>query len=126
MGSFKQPGADGEALAEGEVEWWEVWWGWGQRGGEVGGFGGVGGVGWGKDDVSMAFLLRFGAVDEVGDFGCAGIYGGEGEDIKKEYAAVVEEVAEGFLDELVVGVGEKGDLLDGVDAIDVREDEEHG
>ena len=74
----------------------------------------------------MAFLLRFGALDEMGDFGCAGVDGGEGEDIEEEDAAVVEEVAEGFFDEFVVGVGKEGDLFDGVDAIDVREDEEHG
>lgn len=74
----------------------------------------------------MAFFLRFGAVDEVGNLGCAGVDGGEGEDIEEENAAVVEEVAEGFLDEFVVGVGEEGYLFNGVDAIDVREDEEHG
>ena len=74
----------------------------------------------------MAFLLGFGAVDEMGDFGCAGVDGGEGEDIEEKDAAVVEEVAEGFLDEFIIGVGEEGDLFDGVDAIDVREDEEHG
>ncbi len=74
----------------------------------------------------MAFLLGFGAFDEVGDFCCAGVDSGEGEDVEEEDAAVVEEVAEGFLDEFVVGVGEEGDLFDGVDAVDVGEDEEHG
>lgn len=96
-----------------------------------GGFGGVsggrsgGGVGR-KGDVSVAFLLHIGAVDEVGYVGCTGVDGGEGEDIEEENAAVVEEVAEGFLNESVVRVGEKGNLFDGIDAIDVREDEQHG
>ena len=85
------------------------------------------GVGvWGKGDVSVAFLLHFGAVDEVGDFSRAGVDSGEGEDIEEEDAAVVEEVAEGFLNEFVVCVGEEGDLFDGIDAVDVREDEQHG
>ena len=81
---------------------------------------------WGEQDVAMAFLLRFGAIDEMGNFCCAGIDGREGEDIEQEDAAVVEEVAEGLFDEFVVGVGKEGDLFDGVDAIDVREDKEHG
>ncbi len=74
----------------------------------------------------MALFLCFGALDELGDFRCASVDGGEGEDVEEEDAAVVEEVAEGFFDEFVVGVGEEGDLLDGVDAVDVGEDEEHG
>ena len=67
-----------------------------------------------------------GALDEVGDFGSAGVDSGEGEDIEEEDAAVVEEVAEGFLNEFVVSVGEEGDLFDGIDAVDVGEDEQHG
>ena len=129
MGAVGEEGADGEGLVEGEVEGGEVGGeDWGGRGGcgvGVGGGGGGGGV-WGEDDVSVAFLLHFGAVDEVGDFGSAGVDGGEGEDVEEEDAAVVEEVAEGFLDEFVVCVGEEGDLFDGVDAVDVGEDEEHG
>ena len=68
-------------------------------------------------------MLHFGVLDEVGDFGSAGVDGGEGEDVEEEDAAVVEEVAERFLDEFVVCVGEEGDLFDGVDAVDVGEDE---
>ena len=130
VGLGGEEGADGETLAEGEVVGCQVCGGGGW--GEVGcGFGGVsggrGGGGFGgKGDVSVAFLLHFGTVDEVGYFGCAGVDGGEGEDVEEEDAAVVEEVAEGFLNEFVVRVGEEGDLFDGVDAVDVREDEQHG
>lgn len=86
----------------------------------------LGGRVWGKGDVAVAFLLHFRAVDEMGDFSCAGVDGGEGEDVEEEDAAVVEEVTEGFLHEFVVCVGEEGDLFDGVDAVDVGEDEQHG
>lgn len=44
------------------------------------------------------------------------------EDVDHDEAVVVEEVFDAFLCEIVVGVGELGDALDTVDAVDKGDD----
>jgi len=44
------------------------------------------------------------------------------EDVNHDEAVVVEEVFNTFFGEVVVGVGELGDALDGVDAVDEGDD----
>ena len=77
-------------------------------------------------DVARALALKLGAADEVGQLGRRGVDGREAEDVEQEDAAIIEEVRERLADELVVGVGREGDLSHAIDAIDVREDEQHG
>lgn len=79
-----------------------------------------------QGDVAGAFGLHFFVFDQVGQLGGRGVDGGEAEDVEEEDAVVVEQVRDGFAHELVVGVGEEGDLAHAVDAVDVRQDEQHG
>lgn len=83
------------------------------------------GIRW-QGDVAGAFGLHFFVFDQVGQLGGRGVDGGEAEDVEEEDAVVVEQVRDGFAHEFVVGVGEEGDLAHAVDAVDVRQDEQHG
>lgn len=80
----------------------------------------------GKGDVAGAFVLHVGILDESGQLGRGGVDGGEGEDVEQDDAAVVEEVGDGLAHEAVVGVGAQGDLAHAVEAVDVRQDQQHG
>lgn len=60
----------------------------------------------------------------MGESGGAGVDGAEAEDVEQGRAAVVEQLADCFADELQVRVGEEGDPFHRVDAVDVGEDAE--
>ena len=79
-----------------------------------------------EEDVFQTLGLHVGVGDEGRHLRRGGVYAAELEDVEDEDAAVVEEVGDGGADELVVRVGEQGDLLDAVEAVDVGEDEQHG
>lgn len=53
------------------------------------------------------------------------IDGAEAENVQQEHAAVVEEMADGLSHELQVRIGQEGNLLDAVDAVDPRQDAQH-
>lgn len=78
-----------------------------------------------KGDVARALLLHVLVLHEGGHLGRGGVDGGEAEDVQQEDAAVVEEVGDGLAHELVVGVGAQGDLAHAVEAVDVRQDQQH-
>ena len=52
----------------------------------------------------------------------AGVDSPEAEDVKQSRAAIIQQLPHGFPDELQIRVGEEGDPLHGVDAVDVRQD----
>lgn len=79
----------------------------------------------GHGDVAGAFVLQLRALHEAGQLGRGRVDGAEAEDVQQEDAVVVEQVADRLAHQLVVGVGGQGDLRHAVDAVDVREDEQH-
>lgn len=80
----------------------------------------------GDRDVAGAFVLQLRALHEAGQLGRGRVDGAEAEDVQQEDAVVVEQVADRLAHQLIVGVGGQGDLRHAVDAVDVREDEQHG
>ena len=75
--------------------------------------------------VRPTLFLHLRIVDKRRNRRCGRVNGPEREDVEEDAAAVVEEVADGFADEFEVCVGELGDAVDAVYAVDVGEDAGH-
>ena len=80
----------------------------------------------GDSDIAGAFVLELRAFHKAGQLGSGRVDGAEAEDVEQKDAVVVEQMADRLAHQLVVGIGSQGDLRHAVDAVDVREDEQHG